>query len=61
MLNFVYDGIMYTECFLQTCLQLTYYFLAQSLPKISEYVNIDLYKRSLQGQNVMFVRLEILQ
>lgn len=34
MYNFVYDSITHREYFLQACLQLMYYFLAQSPPRI---------------------------
>lgn len=60
-LNFVNDGIKYTECVLQTGLQFMYYSLARSPSNISEYVSIGLYKSSLQGQNVTLVTFEILQ
>lgn len=32
---------MYTECFLQTCLQLMYYFLALSPPNISMSTSVQ--------------------
>lgn len=55
------DGIMSTDCFLQTCLHLTDHFLAQSPPKISDYVNMGLYKSSPQGQSRIAVKLEMLK
>lgn len=52
---------MSADCFLQTCLQLTDHFLAQSPPKISDYVNMGLYKSSPQGQSRTVAKLEMLQ
>lgn len=58
---FLYCLLLLMASCLQTCLQLTDHFLAQSPPKISDYVNTGLYKSIPQGQSRTVAKLEMLQ